>query len=319
MTSTTNIIYLPGGTGITCIHTKGGQTLKHLYNRICTVKITKTNTWVHFKLIQETKTSFSGVRLQQDQYDTTKFYLTDEKNKWHGLMNDGPFIKGRLLYVFELPTTIQKQKSDVLTTDAAPELTWLKSKINDLFQQYITNKRYLTDNEWLMTECIDLQQQLIARNPRTPKTRKFHFEKASWPTELATQIMILSKDTGTKLKLPSTNVGFKKTQKSVSEFSKFIDTQQQLNNKLRMEQLAKQIVIIINKSIVKHAFLKLRLYKLHSNKLMTPFATDLTESLNMEETHNGLQQNPPTYYYKFTTFIVLLIIVYAFWDEVLLS
>jgi hypothetical protein len=92
-----NIIYLSDD--YTYIQTKKGEIL-NLNNRICKVKILSKNEWIYFKLIGETNTSFSGIRLQQDQYNNNKFYLTDEKNKWHGIITDGSFSKGRWIYVF---------------------------------------------------------------------------------------------------------------------------------------------------------------------------------------------------------------------------
>lgn len=61
---------------------------------------TKNNEYIYIKLISETLTSFSGIRLQQDSFNNKKFYLTDEKNKWHGIISDGSFGKGRIIYVF---------------------------------------------------------------------------------------------------------------------------------------------------------------------------------------------------------------------------
>ena len=72
----------------------------NLQNRICKVEIERKNEWIYFKFISESSTKFSGVRLQQDQYDNNKFYVTDEKNKWHGLITDGSLTKGRWIYVY---------------------------------------------------------------------------------------------------------------------------------------------------------------------------------------------------------------------------
>ena len=83
----------------THIRSISGQLL-NLNNRICMVEIPSKNKRIYFKLISETPTSFSGIRLQQDQYNDKKFYLTDEKNKWHGIICDGSFAKGRLIYVW---------------------------------------------------------------------------------------------------------------------------------------------------------------------------------------------------------------------------
>jgi hypothetical protein len=92
-----NIIYLPNE--YTLIKTKGGQQL-NLNNKICKVEIPSKNTWIYFKFTEETDTSFGGIRLQQDSYDNNKFYLTDEKNKWHGIIKNGAFSKGRKIYIF---------------------------------------------------------------------------------------------------------------------------------------------------------------------------------------------------------------------------
>lgn len=81
------------------IRTTPGELL-NLNNRICMVEIPSKNERIYFKIISETNTSFSGIRLQQDQYNNQKFYLTDEKNKWHGIICDGAFTKGRWIYVF---------------------------------------------------------------------------------------------------------------------------------------------------------------------------------------------------------------------------
>ena len=70
-------------------------------NRICKVEIPSKNVWIYFKFISETLTTISGIRLQQDQYDNNKFYVTDEKNKWHGIISDGSFTKGRWIYVYK--------------------------------------------------------------------------------------------------------------------------------------------------------------------------------------------------------------------------
>jgi hypothetical protein len=91
-----HIVYLSDE--FTYIHTWQGEIL-NLNNRICMVE-TRTGEKIYFKLISETDTCFSGIRLQQDQYNNKKFYLTDEKNKWHGIVNDGAFVKGRWIYVF---------------------------------------------------------------------------------------------------------------------------------------------------------------------------------------------------------------------------
>ena len=72
----------------------------NLQNRICKVEIPSKNERIYFKFISESSTSISGIRLQQDQYDNNKFYVTDEKNKWHGIITDGSLTKGRWIYVY---------------------------------------------------------------------------------------------------------------------------------------------------------------------------------------------------------------------------
>ena len=94
---TENVIYI--SKEFSKIRTSRGDAL-NLNNRICMVEIPSKNERIYFKLINETATSFSGIRLQQDQYNNKKFYLTGEKNKWHGIISDGAFAKGRWIYVF---------------------------------------------------------------------------------------------------------------------------------------------------------------------------------------------------------------------------
>jgi hypothetical protein len=81
------------------INTTKGEYSK-LNGKICMVKIKSKNINIYFKFDSETDTTFSGIRLQQDEYNNKKFYLTDEKNKWHGIISDGSFSKGRLIRVF---------------------------------------------------------------------------------------------------------------------------------------------------------------------------------------------------------------------------
>ena len=92
-----HIVYLQGDGSL--IRTKNGVEL-NLDNKICKIRIKKTNEWIYFKFISESSTTISGVRLQQDQYDNNKFYVTDEKNKWHGIITDGSLTKGRWIYVY---------------------------------------------------------------------------------------------------------------------------------------------------------------------------------------------------------------------------
>jgi len=78
---------------------KQGETL-NLKNKVCKVYITKSKESIYFLFTEETKTTFGGIRLQRDQYNNNKFYVTDEKNKWHGVNRDGSFTKGRDIYVY---------------------------------------------------------------------------------------------------------------------------------------------------------------------------------------------------------------------------
>ncbi len=94
-----HIVYL--NDDFTHIRTTQGELL-NLNNRICMVEIPSKNERIYFKIISETPTKINGIRLQQDQYNFRKFYLTDEKNKWHGIVCDGGFSKGRWIYVFNL-------------------------------------------------------------------------------------------------------------------------------------------------------------------------------------------------------------------------
>ena len=79
------------------------NTLPHemlnINNKICKLYVPSKKEWIYFRLVEETNTTFSGIRLQQDRYNITKFYLTDEKNKWHGILADQAFSKGRWIYV----------------------------------------------------------------------------------------------------------------------------------------------------------------------------------------------------------------------------
>jgi hypothetical protein len=92
-----DIVYLPEN--FVRILTKKGELL-NLNNKICMVEIPSKNESIYFKLVSESLTSFSGIRLQQDKYNNKKFYLTNEKNKWHKIICDGAFTKGRWIYVY---------------------------------------------------------------------------------------------------------------------------------------------------------------------------------------------------------------------------
>ena len=91
-----NIIYLQKEP----LHLK---TLPHemlnLNNKICKLYVPNKKEWIYFKLVEETNTTFSGIRLQSDRYNNQKFYLTDEKNRWHGILADQAFSKGRWIYI----------------------------------------------------------------------------------------------------------------------------------------------------------------------------------------------------------------------------
>ena len=92
-----HIVYLPNECSV--VKTKPFVTL-NLQNSICKVEIPSKNVWIYFKIISESHTTISGIRLQQDLYDNNKFYVTDEKNKWHGIITDGSLTKGRYIYVY---------------------------------------------------------------------------------------------------------------------------------------------------------------------------------------------------------------------------
>jgi aspartyl aminopeptidase len=93
-----HIVYLSNE----CFHVKTKQhVMLNLQNKICKIEIPSKNEYIYFKFISETPTTFSGIRIQQDQYNNNKFYVTDEKNKWHGIITDGSFTKGRWIYVYK--------------------------------------------------------------------------------------------------------------------------------------------------------------------------------------------------------------------------
>lgn len=80
------------------IKSREGESL-NLEGKICKTYIKSKDTFIYFKFVGESFTGFSGIRLQPDQYNQNKFYLTDEKNIWH-IIEPGPFKKGRTIYVF---------------------------------------------------------------------------------------------------------------------------------------------------------------------------------------------------------------------------
>ncbi len=73
----------------------------NLQNRICKIYIKSKQEWIYFKVASETAKTLSGYRLQRDQYDNNKFYVTDEKNKWYGIITDGSFTKGRWMDIYD--------------------------------------------------------------------------------------------------------------------------------------------------------------------------------------------------------------------------
>lgn len=64
------------------------------------IRVLIQNTWLYFQIISETKTTFSVIRLQPDNYIPNAYYLTDDKNKFQDLINNGAFTKGRNIYLF---------------------------------------------------------------------------------------------------------------------------------------------------------------------------------------------------------------------------
>ena len=93
----THIVYLT--TEPSLVRTKRGMDL-NLNNKICRVLIKEKNEWLYFKFTTETPSGFGGLRLQQDQFNNNKFYVTDEINKWHGINKDGRFSKSRQVFVY---------------------------------------------------------------------------------------------------------------------------------------------------------------------------------------------------------------------------
>ena len=92
-----HIVYLQGDGYL--VRTKKGVEL-NLDNKICKIRIKKTNEWLYFKFTTQEPYGFGGLRLQQDKYDNNKFYVTDELNKWHGIIANGLFSKGRQVFVY---------------------------------------------------------------------------------------------------------------------------------------------------------------------------------------------------------------------------
>lgn len=58
------------------VATKKGHSLDKYYGRACKVFVWGKGEWIYFQLTEETNTTFGGYRLQQDSYDTNKFYVT---------------------------------------------------------------------------------------------------------------------------------------------------------------------------------------------------------------------------------------------------
>ena len=72
-----------------------------LEGKACKVYFKNAGVWAYFIFTNETSTTFSGIRLRQDDIAQTKFYITDEKNKWDGaIQSDSNLTKAsRMLYV----------------------------------------------------------------------------------------------------------------------------------------------------------------------------------------------------------------------------
>ena len=82
------------------IHTKIGKQLD--LDRVCKIGPHLKMRETYFLLVEQTQASFSGIRLQQDEYNPYKFYLTGEKNSWPGISSTGrPLIKGRWITVYD--------------------------------------------------------------------------------------------------------------------------------------------------------------------------------------------------------------------------
>lgn len=72
-----------------------------LEGKACKVYFKNAGVWAYFIFTNETETTFSGIRLRQDETDPTKFHITDEKNKWDGaIQSDSNLTKAsRMLYI----------------------------------------------------------------------------------------------------------------------------------------------------------------------------------------------------------------------------
>ena len=82
------------------VRTKKGVELVGLHGKTCRVQIERTGKWLYFKFTVQKPYGFGGFRLQQDEYDDNKFYVTDELNKWHGIIGNGLLSKGRQVFVY---------------------------------------------------------------------------------------------------------------------------------------------------------------------------------------------------------------------------
>ncbi len=94
------IVYLPSHETAIGFRPAKGQHLG-LEGKACKVYFKIKGVWAYFIFTGETDTTYSGIRIQQDEHDKTKFYITDEKNKWHGaIQSDSNLTKtSRELYV----------------------------------------------------------------------------------------------------------------------------------------------------------------------------------------------------------------------------
>lgn len=64
------------------------------------IRVLIQDKWLYFQIISETRTTFSVIRLQPDNDSPNTFYLTNDKNTFLGLINDGAFTKGRNIYLY---------------------------------------------------------------------------------------------------------------------------------------------------------------------------------------------------------------------------